>query len=216
MEKSQIEKNIKNLSNISNNSVHKNGKIIQFSSFSQSKNKPIKNYKFINIIKKSFSTFSNPINNLNKKIIDLKHNNNIFLKKQFYIKEKIKNEQGLFLTKSNLLKFKKDFDFSNAFRLNLKEIKKIINRENESKIIKGSKINKNLYESILKKNEESKNKNEIFKNYNDDNFDIENNKEKSKDYINIEFKDNINNTDFINNEKKNIILSIEINKKCFS
>ena len=212
-EKSQIEKNIKNLSNISNNSINKIGKIIHLRSFSQSKNKPIKSYNFINIIKKTFST---PFNNLNNKIIDLKHNNNICLKKQFYIKEKIKNNQGLFTTKSNLLHFRNDSDFANTFRLNLKQIKKIINIGNELKIMKSSKINKNLYESNLEKNKVHKNENEIFQKSNNYNFDIDNNKEKSKEYINIELKDNINNTDFINNEKKNIILSIEINKKCFS
>ena len=82
--------------------------------------------------------------------------------------------------------------------------------------MKSSKITKNLYESNLAKNNVHKNENEIFQKSNNYNFDIDNNKEKSKEYINIELKDNINNTDFINNEKKNIILSIEINKKCFS
>ena len=211
IEKNKIGKNIKNLSNISNNSINVRGKIKHLRSFSQTKYKPIKNY--INIIKKNFSS---SINNLNDKIIDLKHNNNIFLKKQFYIKEKIKNEDGLFTTKSNLLKFRNDFDFANIFRFKLKEIKKIM-KENESKLIRSSKRNNNLYESILKKNKEQRrNENEILNKNNDYNFDIVNNKEKSKDYINIEIKDNINKTDFINNEKKNIILSIEINRKCFS
>ena len=216
----QIDRKTKNknlLNNSNNNKKDKKGKP---KSYSQTKDIPK------NIIKKNNI---NPFNNIKRKLINLKQKN-LFLKEKFFNKEKNKNEhQGLFSNKSNMI-FGNDNENSDTFRLNIKELKYIINkRKNDSKLIKDSKKlinynNINLCEEII--NKDTINSNEVDKNLNlnnNINLNIYNYKERNKDYINNNIfeninylNENINNIDLINIEKKNIVLNIEINKRCFS
>lgn len=216
----QIDRKTKNknlLNNSNNNKKDKKGKP---KSYSQTKDIPK------NIIKKNNI---NPFNNIKRKLINLKQKN-LFIKEKFFNKEKNKNEhQGLFSNKSNMI-FGNDNENSDTFRLNIKELKYIINkRKNDSKLIKDSKKlinynNINLCEEII--NKDTINSNEVDKNLNlnnNINLNIYNYKERNKDYINNNIfeninylNENINNIDLINIEKKNIVLNIEINKRCFS
>ena len=214
----QIDRKTKNknlLNNSNNNKKDKKGKP---KSYSQTKDIPK------NIIKKNNI---NPFNNIKRKLINLKQKN-LFIKEKFFNKEKNKNEhQGLFSNKSNMI-FGNDNENSDTFRLNIKELKYIINkRKNDSKLIKDSKKlinynNINLCEEII--NKDTINSNEVDKNLNNNiNLNIYNYKERNKDYINNNIfeninylNENINNIDLINIEKKNIVLNIEINKRCFS
>ena len=139
---------------------------------------------------------------------NLKQDNNIFIKEKFYNKERIKNDQELFTSKSNLINIGNDNNNSITFKLNLKELKDLMKKKkNEIKLINNSKelLNKKLYSIFLKKIMYSQ---KMEQNH----FDLDpyGNKKQSKDYIDNDI--NNNNT----NPKKSIILDIEINKKCFN
>ena len=134
---------------------------------------------------------------------------------QFYNKEKLEYDQGLLTSKSNMISLGNEMKTNNTFRLNIKKIKKMINnKKNGTNLLKNSKIKKDLYESIIKNNKKSPN--DINQNFIDYNFNIYNNKERRKDYLSSDIRDIIDSTGFISNEKKSIILSIEINKSFFS
>ena len=214
----QIDKKTKNKNLLNHSNNNKKDKKMQRKSYSQTKDIPK------SIIKKNII---NPYNNIKRKLINVKQKN-IFIKEKFFNKEKNKNKhQGFFTNKSNMI-LGNDNENSDTFRLNIKELKYIINKRKEDlKLIKDSKIlinynNNNLCEEII--NKDTINSNEVDKNLNNNNnLNIYNYKERNKDYINNNIfeninylNENINNNDLINHEKKNIVLNIEINKRCFS
>ena len=206
----KIIKNSNNLTNISNNKIKKEKKG-HYKSFSQIKNLLKDNSKYINLIK---NIPFQPISNLERQLIKLKRNKKL-IKMQFYNKEKLEYDQGLLTSKSNMISLGNEMKTNNTFRLNIKKIKKMINnKKNGTNLLKNSKIKKDLYESIIKNNKKSPN--DINQNFIDYNFNIYNNKERRKDYLSSDIRDIIDSSGFISNEKKSIILSIEINKSFFS
>ena len=207
-EKSKIKKN-QNLSNFSKKEINKIEKKKHIKSYPQSKNISRKDFKYNNLIK---TIISNPTNKINRKILNIKHKN-LYIKKKFYNKEKIKNEQGLFTNKSNTSSSDTDPENRETFRLNLKKLKKIINKK-KNELLKNSKTNKNIYESIIKNDKIYKE--QLIHNVNNINLNTYTNKERRKNENICEIQNNIDNEDFMIKSKKDIILGIEINKRCFS
>jgi hypothetical protein len=204
--KSNNKKNINAFKVSFNNIVQKRNNNIKCISQPKNLKKNNSNCKFI---KKCKNNFFNRKNN----IINLKLN-------KIKIKDKFYNQQNL-TSKSNMVYSQANSGTSDTFRLNIKKLKRIINdKKDESKHQSKKFINKNLFNSIINKNEKK-----YEKIYNKNNYKFcqrnifyQKLNDKSKDF---KLNDKIDGESFLrkdskNNIKKSIILDIKINKRCFS
>ena len=158
----------------------------------------------------------------------IKKNNTHIQDDEICKKEENKNNENFL---RNTKSFRKEKEMINTFRLNIKPIKRK-EMKNESKIESKKEIpinlkNKNfyssIYESLLNKQKENFKNNIIIQNFNNYNLNTYNsNRNINPNFINFDnYKNNehekINKTNVgIKSKRKNIILEIKINKRCFS
>ena len=202
----------KNDNKMSNNQYENSivgNKIHNIKSFSYS--------KFIykkRIIKKDINHFSN------NKLLYKEENNEIINK----------SERNNKLSKKNSRKNK---EMINTFRLNTKTIKakeskdehKFESKKEKPVNLKNTNFYSNIYKSLLDKQKENCKNNIIIQNFNNYNLNTYNdNKNINPNFINFELysknnknKEQLNKTnEDLKNKRKNIILDIKINKRCYS
>jgi hypothetical protein len=166
-----------------------------------------------------------------KKRIIKKDKSHIKYNEIFNEEENKNNEDYLKKNKLSTKSFRKEKDVINTFRINIKPIKtKVIKNESKLETTKEKPINlknknfySNIYESLLNKQKENCKNNIIIQNFNNYNLNTYNsNKNINPNFINFETYTNSNeerinkvNND-IKNNRKNLILDIKINKRCFS
>ena len=166
-----------------------------------------------------------------KKRIIKKDKSHIKYNEIFNAEENKNNEDYLKKNKLSTKSFRKEKDVINTFRINIKPIKtKVIKNESKLETTKEKPINlknknfySNIYESLLNKQKENCKNNIIIQNFNNYNLNTYNsNKNINPNFINFETYTNSNeerinkvNND-IKNNRKNLILDIKINKRCFS
>jgi len=183
-------------------------------------------------INSSIKKDKNKIQNLSYSIFIYKKR--IIKKDKSYMKDyELFNEEENKKNKDNLntKSFRKEKEVINTFRINIKPIKsKAI--KNESKLeskkekpinLKNKNFYSNIYESLLNKQKENCKNNIIIQNFNNYNLNTYNsNKNINPNFINFETYTNGNEettkkvNDSIKNKRKNLILDIKINKRCFS
>ena len=188
-------------------------------------------------INSSIQKDKNKIKNLSysvfiyKKRIIKKDKSHIKDNEIYYEEEYKNNKDNLKNNQLSTKSFRKEKDIINTFRINIKPIKsKAI--KNESKLeskkekpinLKNKNFYSNIYESLLNKQKENCKNNIIIQNFNNYNLNTYNsNKNINPNFINFETYTNGNEettnkvNDSIKNKRKNLILDIKINKRCFS
>ena len=196
----------------------------QNSLYISSTNRNNKNKSYIKNLSYSKFIYKKRIIKMNKRKIN----------KDIFKDEKSSNNKESIVNNICTRSFRKDKDVFNTFRINnIKSIKrkstklepKLESKNDRPVNLKNNNFYSSIYESLMNKQKENCKNNIIIQNFNNYNLNTYNsNKNINPNFINFEnYNENklnerkLNNTTERNdNKRKNIILDIKINKRCFS